>query len=480
MGVIGVGSAAAPSAPTAAPFRGAPAAAMRAPSRSTWHVARSTALDAALALAVFLIALAVNLAAIPTTEFHRDEARWIHRARFVAELRDPLGAYWADRELMWGQPPLGSYLMGVGLLAQGRDTTTNELYNFHFSEPWNRRHGAMPDERDLLAARRTNAVVGALVAAGAFLIARRLAGRAAGVAAAAAIVPHPLAIYLGSLAGSDALLTLTIAAAALLAMRLAAAPGWPTAVALGVACGLGASTKLSPLLIAAPLAGLGGLLLLWARSRWAAGEGREHAAALGWRLLPVPAVAFATFVASYPYLWPDPIGRTLVLFRFRAKEMANQGAIWSELDVAGPVDALGRIGNWLGDVQSVSGNLLGWAAGLVGLDWHPVGIDLVLGLVGALLLAAASLRDGLASPAALAAAVLGGQVALVVLGMRADFARYLYPVVLAQAVCIGVAAGAAWAWLRGVEASRSRGVEESRSKVGQSASRPVRGPARSS
>lgn len=435
---------------------------------STQHPAPSTLVDALLALAVFLVALAVNVAAVPTTEFHRDEARWIHRARFVAQLRDPLGPYWADSELMWGQPPLGSYLMGVGLLAQGRDTDTNELYNFHFSEQWNRRHGAMPEEPDLLAARRTNAVVGALVAAGAFLIARGLAGRVAGLVAALVLIPHPLAIYLGSLAGSDALLTLTIAAATLLAMRLAARPAWPAAIGLGVACGLGASTKLSPLLVAIPLAGLGGVLLLWARTRWASGAGRAHAAALGWRLLTVPAVSFAAFVLSYPFLWPDPIGRSLTLYRFRVKEMANQGAIWNELYVAGPVDAVGRIGNWLGDIDSVTGNAARALAGVAGFDWHPTGLDLPLALVGALLLAALVLRRGLASPAALAAIVLGGQVALVVFGMRADFARYLYPVLLAQAVCIGLAAGAAVAALRAVLAARGRSSTPARAAASAS------------
>lgn len=426
------------------------------PSPGTRHPALGTSVDALLALAVFLVTLAVNVAAIPTTEFHRDEARWIHRARFVAELRDPFGPYWAESELMWGQPPLGSYLMGVGLLAQGRDTNTNELYNFHFSEQWNRRHGAMPEEADLLAARRTNAVVGALVAAGAFLIARGLAGRIAGLVAAAMLIPHPLAIYLGSLAGSDALLTLTIVAATLLAMRLAVKPGWPAAIGLGIACGLGASTKLSPLLVAAPLAGLGGILLLWALSRWASGDGRAHATALGWRLLTVPAVSFATFVLSYPFLWPDPIGRSLTLYRFRVKEMANQGAIWNELYVAGPVEAVSRIGNWLGDIDSVTGNAARTLAGVAGIDWNPSGLDLPLALVGALLLAALVLRRGLASPPALAAIVLGGQVALVVFGMRADFARYLYPVLLAQAVCIGIVAAEAIGGLRASRAARDR------------------------
>jgi len=124
--------------------------------------------DLAIALVLFGVALWANLAQVTTTSFHRDEARWIHRARFVAHLSDPLGDYWHDRDLMRGQPPLGSYLMGVGLLAQGRDTTTNGLWNFSKGELWNQWQGRMPTREDLIAARRTDSVVGALIAVVAF------------------------------------------------------------------------------------------------------------------------------------------------------------------------------------------------------------------------------------------------------------------------------------------------------------------------
>jgi len=415
--------------------------------------------DGLIALIVFAVALWVNLAAVPTTEFHRDEARWIHRARFAAELWNPTGPYWRDRELMWGQPPFGSYLTGWGLLAQGRDTFTNDFYNFQYGEAWNRRHGAMPDERDLLAARRTNSVVGALIAVCVYFIARRLAGRVAGVVAAVMLVPHPLSVYLSSLAGSDASLVLSFSLATLTAMSLVDRPTWPKAALLGVLLGIGGSIKLSPLLIAVPLAGFG--LFLLGLARWWRGRlDRERAASIGWKLLPLPGIAFATFVFSYPYLWPDPIGRTIVLFQFRAKEMFNQGQIWPELNVHGPVDALGRIGNWFGEVDSTTGRLASLVAGLVGIEWHPNGIDLVLARVGLLLLVASVIRHGLVSRQAMAALMLGSQVGLVVVGMRADFARYLLPVLTAQAICIGLAAGGAWDLLRPALARR-RGMAPS-------------------
>lgn len=404
--------------------------------------------DALLAGLMFVFALGVNLHAVPTTEFHRDEARWIHRARFLGELRNPTGPYWEESELMLGQPPLGNYLMGLGLLLQGQDLQTNGYYNFHYSQAWNQRHGNMPDEIDLAAARRTNSVIGALIAASVYLIASALLNPVAGVAAALLLVPHPLSIYLSSLAGSDALVSLLVAWAALAAMALAQRPTWARAVLLGVLLGLGGAAKLSPLALAFPLAGAGIILAIqgW-RGR---GASAVHDGELGWRLLAQPAIAAATFVALYPYLWSDPIRRTLALVQFRADEMSNQGAIWEELKVEGPVDALSRIGHWLGEVDSVTGQGINVVAKLVGATWAPMGLDLALAIIGALILLALAIQRGLGSRWAMALLVLGGQVALVVFGMRADFSRYLLPVMVGTTVCGGLVVGMIWelAWSR--------------------------------
>jgi hypothetical protein len=412
--------------------------------------------DALLAGLVFLVALWVNLSAVAMTEFHRDEARWVHRARFLEELRNPTGEFWRESELMIGQPPLGSYLMGLGLAVQGRDLDTNGFYNFHFGPDWNRRHGTMPDEADLAAARRTNSVVGALIAACVYLIARGLSNPVAGIVAAALLVPHPLSIYLSSLAGSDALVTLLVALAALVAMQLAQRPTWPRAILLGVLLGLGGSAKLSPLALAAVLAAAGLVLVVhgWRGS----GRVARHAGMLGWRLVVQPPLALATFIASYPYLWPDPIGRTRFLFEFRAIEMYNQGVLWSELNVDGPVDALGRIGNWLGDIDSVTGQLFELIARPFGISWKPMEFDLVLAIIGALILLVLAIQHGLGSRWGMAALVLGGQVALIVVGMRADFSRYLLPVLIATAVCGGLVAGTVWdvAWDRIARRRESR------------------------
>jgi hypothetical protein len=264
----------------------------------------------------------------------------------------------------------------------------------------------------------------------------------AGLAAAALLIPHPLSIYLSSLAGSDALVSLFVAWAALAAMAMAQRPTWPRAVLLGVMLGLGGAAKLSPLALVVPLAGAG---LILAILGW---RGRSTAAAhdgeLGWRLMVQPAIAAVTFIAVFPYLWPDPIRRTVALFDFRAAEMYNQGAIWEELRVNGPIDATRRIIHWLGEVDSVTGQGIDVVAKLFGTTWKPMGLDLVLAGIGALILLALTIRQGLGSRWAMASIVLGGQVALVILGMRADFSRYLLPVLVATTVCGGLVAGALW------------------------------------
>ncbi len=203
-----------------------------------------------------------------------------------------------------------------------------------------------------------------------------------------------------------------------------------------------------------------------------------RAVALGWRLLPLPVVAFAAFVASAPYLWPDPIGRTVALFRFRAEEMAGQGRIWSELDVTSRADALSRVGAWLGERRSTTGAAAQWLAQRAGIEWTPpMGIDLILAVAGALVLAALVLRQGVASPAALAAIVLGGETALIVLGMRADFERYLYPVLLAAVVCAGLFVGQGWMLVQAAAVRLIKGEHRVRSadaSVSEMSGQPLR------
>jgi hypothetical protein len=411
-----------------------------------------------LIVGVFALGLWQNLDAIDASQFHPDESRWLNRAHYVRDIFHPRSKVWEDRYLTRGQPPMGSYLTGLGLLLQGRDLSTNGPWDFHYGNEtnitWNTVKGNMPDPADIAAARRTNALIGALSCVAVFLIAAKLTNLIGGLIAGIFLAFHPLQIYLASIGVSDAVFTFFYALSVVAAIALATSPSWRRAVVLGVVLGCGAATKLSPLFVAVPLAGIGVAILLdpilrglpavgrvWALlSRVEVGNKRR----LGWMLIGVPAITAATFVVSYPYLWPDPIGRTMELLDFRRAEMDNQARIWPTSAIDSRIDALRRTWHTLEDVYSASGRGIDWLGGAFGRDWERRGIDLPLATLGLVLLLWLAWRHGIASPHLLALAILGGQSVVILTGLRIDFNRYYLPFVLTSAVGIGVLSGLVW------------------------------------
>jgi hypothetical protein len=423
--------------------------------------------DGLVALALGIVAFWQLLPAVATTPFHRDEARWLHRASYLREWRDPLGPRWQDGgypagegtadELnrMRGQPPLGSYLIGLGLLLQGRDLSTNGFWNMERDEAWNAARGNVPDAADLRAGRRTSVAVAALTVAVVYLLGRRLTSRVGGATGALLLAFHPLLLDTATRAWADPLLVLLVALAALAAVRLGERPSRGRALLLGALLGLGGATKLSPLLVALPLGAFGAALLLAARL-----GGRPADVRVGRHLLAVPLVAFAVFVAVYPYLWRDPLGHTRNLFAYRIGSFQGQATNWPESGVPTRTEALRRVGAQLSYGSSTSGRLAAAAARSPAIPIRRAGsgvdLDLLLAVAGGLLLTALAVGRGVGSGPLLALAVLGGQAAVTVLGMRVDYARYHLPVLLAVAVCAGAALG--WAWGAAVGVGRRLGM----------------------
>ena len=405
---------------------------------------------ALLALAVFVFALTQFLPAVDDREFHRDEARWIHRAVYVRDLFSPLSDVWDEETWLTrggsmdeqfrlrAQPPLGSYIMGIGFLVQDGELPDIGFWNMDHDDAWNAEAGNMPTRDQLLAGRRTNAVVSAVTAVAVFLTARRITNDLGGVAAGAFFALHPLAIYVATFAGSDAVLGLTIALAAVAAYRYADHPTWPRAVMLGVAIGLGGAAKLSPLGIAVTLAALGGLVIV---ARFALKEGDLPPLRVGFGLLSTPIVAGVTFVASYPYLWRDPIGNAMNLLDYRTLGMALQGSLWEGISVDSRTEALARIGDRLGAEMTVLGRF-------TSLDGQALSAELALGAAGLVLLLWLVMRRGVWSATALAASVLLSTAAITVYGLEADWARYHLPILLLQATAIGVGSGHVTDWVR--------------------------------
>ncbi|MEJ7901462.1 MAG: phospholipid carrier-dependent glycosyltransferase [Thermomicrobiales bacterium] len=419
------------------------------------------AIRLALLLPVLLFAFSLyqNLGNMETVDFHRDEARWINRAYFAEALLDPFGDTWSDYYITRGQPPLGNYLMGAGLLLQGRNLDTNRVWDFSYDEAWNAYAGANPDPADLRAGRRTNAVVGAFVVITVYAVTSRLTNRFGGTVAAIFLSIHPLHLRLSSQALSDELLALTIVLSFLAAYRFARNPALGSGLLLGVVLGLGGAAKLSPLLMSLPLAAYGGVWLLL--RLWSSGSRGVvwKTARFGWLLVLQPAIAFATFVAVNPFLWPDPLRRSFAQFNFRRSEMDTQSSAWPIAGVDGPLGALARTGRRFDADYSSTMRIQSWFENLFSMRFEPVSLDVVFMAAGLAVLVTIVVRNGLWSPPALTALLMAGQSAVVIAGMGVDFYRYFLPLLVVGSICLGVGAGSAFDALRQRRAGQPDGIQ---------------------
>jgi hypothetical protein len=432
------------------------------------------------AMIVVVISLWQSNADLHVSRFHPDESRWINRAPHLSELRHPLGSYWADAYLIRGQPPMGSYITGLGLAVQGYDLRANGPWNFSFGNDgdinWNVTYGNMPPAEYILAARHTSMAIGMLTCLTVYLIVTMLSHWIGGTIAGVFMGAHPLSVYLFTLGVSDAAFTLLVALSVLCALWLARKPTWARAIVLGVVLGIGTSLKLSPIFVSIGLAGVGLLIVLGplagrvGPTRWLwnwMGAYSWPVRRLGWMLIALPVIAGTFFVVSYPYLWSDPVGRTKVLFDFRRAEMANQSRIWGDAAIGSQTEALSRTWDMLEDRYSASGKFLVKAGIVEPREGDPngaePGYDLPFAIAGLAIFAATAIRRGFRSPQFLAFLTLMGQSAIILLGLNVDFDRYYLPLVLMFAIGLGIGVGEVTSWLlqalnRSGTSARSRQV----------------------
>lgn len=416
---------------------------------------RSRTIDIVIMSIVFLVAFATNLSGVESTAFHKDESRWLNRAHYLTDLADPFGPTWNDQFLSRGQPPVGSYMMGIGLLVQGRDLDTNNAWDFRRGVEFNRAIGAVPHDDDLMAGRRWNSFLGAVAAAAVYLIVRQLTNPVGGVVGALFLIANPLQLWHNRLALADTTLTLTLALLMLCVIQLMRKPAWGWAIATGVLIGVGGANKFTPIALVVPLAGIGILLILrgWRdihtlkSARPGGLGGLPPFRDLGWMLLSTPVTALATFILVYPYLWPNPVSRTLTLIRFRQAEMANQYRLYPRFRTDTPLDALDKTVIALGQVWSSTHQLLS-TIGLPSVGDRLSILDVVLAVTGMLLLLRFGIGKGLRSAELAIAGLIIFQTATIIMSMRVDFERYYLPILLGMVVAVGCAVGYAVYGLR--------------------------------
>jgi hypothetical protein len=415
---------------------------------------RWSRIDAVIAVVLVAVTLWRLLPAVSETEFHRDEARWLHYSQILREWKNPFGDRWQDegyadtygtideRNRRRAQPPLAMYALGLGVLIQRGELPTNGYWIMAQNTRWNSAQGNRPSPGELRAARRTNVVIAALTVVLLFAIGTLLTNRAGGVVTGLVYGLHPLVRDTDSRAWADPLLGLCIVLAAIAGYRLAERPTWGRAALLGAMFGLGAATKLSPLAVAL-VAGVAGALILG----WQVIRRRTciRLTRLGWGLVAAPFVAFLVFVAAYPYLWTDPIEHTKRMFDFRTESFQMQAENSPDAKVEDRADAFRRVGVELGSAFSIGG-LLADRVGAGDQAWLR-NLDLALAVIGLLVVTGMLVTRGPTWPPVLMVAVIAVQAGAVIYGMGVEYPRYMLPVLLAVAVGVGAAIGSAAAML---------------------------------
>jgi hypothetical protein len=429
----------------------------------------SIGFDICVGICLFIVAFNANSDAIDVTAFHPDETRWLNRSYYILDVTDPYGSTWQNYYVTRGQPPLGSYVIGIGQWVQGGSLHPNLVWDFFYnSSNWNQIAGAMPSDDDLRSGRRTSAFVGGLSVLTAYFLTRRLTNPVGGAAAAFLLAWNGLSIRIGSQALSDQTLLLTLGLSLLAAFQFMRKPTWPWAIVLGVTFGLGGAAKLTPLLLSLAAAGYGGLLLL----RWLvyplSKRDRRIDRSMAVKLILQPVIAFVAFVLVYPYLWPNPIRRTWNLYDFRIQEMESQGRNLRNAKVEGLLDSFQRISNGfnLGGVQQTSWKIMQWVNERFGTDYTMMpGLDLTVAAAAVPFVILIAIKYGLRSPHFLVTSLLGAEAVLIVMGLRSDLYRYHLPIAYIMFISIGVMVGMltgfigrllTWKWRRHGTASVPR------------------------
>ncbi|MFN8522485.1 MAG: glycosyltransferase family 39 protein [Chloroflexota bacterium] len=285
--------------------------------------------DLAIMAALLVLSLVVFIRAADTVRFHGDESEWINSGKYFRYLfldGTTSGEVWRPAFITRDQPPMGRYVIGLVVWSTGRDpAAVNRSYAWNKDLAANEQEGRVPGPDLLIPVRHAMAALGALSVVGLYVAGRVLEGPLTGSVAALLVTFSPLVQQNFSQARTESLLALfTVIALALVlitARRFAATGVIPRAGWLiGPLLGLALATKLT-----AGLAILGttvyGIVSCLNRSLADATEGGRKAL---WTVA-VGIFAAGVFIASNPFLWPDPVSRTTSMLDQQKEIMVEQG-----------------------------------------------------------------------------------------------------------------------------------------------------------
>ncbi|MFN8179894.1 MAG: phospholipid carrier-dependent glycosyltransferase [bacterium] len=270
---------------------------------------------ALIALALFVGCATLYAVALEGELGNADEGAWIPQAArswwLVSHGRfhDP---FWSENDMLWGfaSPPISKCVMGLGMASAGWGPESVRPNATFAGQP-----GYVPTPGALRAGRLSSVVLGAAAVAVLFLFLARDQPLGTAAWAAVLLASSPLWFRASRRAMTDmhglaaSMLALAAFAAARARTRAGTSPAVRAAwwVLLGALLGTAVGCKFSA---AGGAAGLVAWLLV--AELGDADPARTRLARLA-RALVAPAVCIAAalgvFVATYPYLWPNPVGR---------------------------------------------------------------------------------------------------------------------------------------------------------------------------
>ena len=286
-----------------------------------------------------LLALAVMLGSFAQVSFHPDENNWILTSPygeifFSGDFNNPL---WEESYWTLTQPPLARYIISAGWHAGGiKELDFSLPWDFSLDDEENLARGSMPGPQVLWWSRLPMALLGAISAVMVFFLTVQAAGWWAGWAALALFLGNPFLRMSISRAMSESPLlafTLLTSGAGVLALRAwrKSAPGaedmtalrraFVWLLAMGVLAGLAGASKINGLALAASGAGLAGLAAFIDKGPM------PRALRLSFAMRTIVLLALAcllVFVLFNPFLYADPLGRMVQMYKFRLNEMNIQ------------------------------------------------------------------------------------------------------------------------------------------------------------
>jgi hypothetical protein len=393
----------------------------------------SVVLHGFVALALFAGMLARFDDARARVGFHGDESNSIKAGQYFGYLfldRDPWHEAWGRSNPTLTHPMGYRHVVGLTLWLHGHDLkSVNNWYDYGADRETNRLNGRVPSGEVLDDARSASVLFAAGVVALLYVLAVQLGAPLAGLAAALAVAAAPYAALHLVRAKSDSAFAFFMLLGLVLCLRAFGSRDFSTrsAATVGLVLGLALSMKLTAIL-SLPVLGLACLLSALPRTTG------PRPAGLSVRPLVCGCVAvaacFAVFVALNPFLWPDPVGRTVAQFEFRRDEMLGQQRRRPADAVHDLTDRAERVlGNAL--VKQTSSRI-----------FTGVPLDVPFAAVGLTWLAAVARREWLrgrqVGPAALFLLWGFSYLAGTVSGYLIDYNRYVMPVFLLAALASGI------------------------------------------